>query len=314
MWNDCTDSGSQGGIDQLICGVPMPIKNSALIEINGQSVPITLTDPESVESVELTPSPRILYAPIGQCIYCGGGDGLSDEHIIPYGLSGSEVLPKSSCAACARETGRFEQLVLRGPMRAARIHRRLKSRTKHNGGPETHRATLIKDSGEEAIDLPITEYPILLHFPIFAQPGHLTGATSPGIVMTGMNTILFGPKPDDVARKYDARAIRFPSMTLQPIAFARMVAKIAYGYAAGNGQLTLIDGQSFVLPCILGHSEDVGMWVFTEASKTINYPGVLHCVTLHLIEEMLIGKVHLFADSQTPAYGVILGKLKVDSV
>ncbi|TXL71780.1 HNH endonuclease [Vineibacter terrae] len=47
-------------------------------------------------------------------------EALTDEHIIPFALGGRWVVPKSSCAACARATGAFEQVFLRtmlGPLR-----------------------------------------------------------------------------------------------------------------------------------------------------------------------------------------------------
>jgi HNH endonuclease len=51
---------------------------------------------------------------VGECIYCGSKTNLTDEHIIPYGLGGQDILPKSSCKTCAVETGKLEQRLLRG--------------------------------------------------------------------------------------------------------------------------------------------------------------------------------------------------------
>lgn len=291
----------------------MPLKNDVFIEINGEKVPIAIQEPGPVEVVQLPPPPssiRAYHQPVGHCIYCGATNQLSDEHIIPYGLSGVEVLPKASCADCARETCKFEQEVLRGPMRAARIHRRLKSRTKHTEGPLTQRATLIRESGEEEIDLPLSEYPILLHFPTFAQPGHLIGRFGTGITMTGMVTVLFGPTPEAVALKHGAREIRFPNSPMKPIAYARMIAKIGLGFAVAGGFLTSIEGTSPVASCIHGSSDDVGQWVFTDGSDPIRIPGYLHRIQMHHMNGFLIAEVHLFADSCAPRYGVVLGKLK----
>jgi len=50
----------------------------------------------------------------GHCIYCGTKQGpLSDEHIVPFGLGGTLVLPKASCKACATETAKLEQVIQR---------------------------------------------------------------------------------------------------------------------------------------------------------------------------------------------------------
>ncbi len=291
----------------------MSVKHDAFIEINGEKVPVAIQEPGPIEIVQLPPpltATRTDRQPVGHCIYCGATSQLSDEHIIPYGLSGSDVLLKASCADCARETCKFEQEVLRGPMRAARIHRRLKSRTKHTGGPLTQRATLIRASGEEDIDLPLAEYPILLHFPTFDQPGHLSGWSGTGITMTGMATVLFGPTPAAVAQKHGAREIRFPQSPMKPVAFARMIAKIGLGYAVAGGFLAAIEGSPQVASCIRGSSDDVGQWVFTDGSEPIKIPGYLHRVQIHHMKGFLMAEVHLFADSGAPRYGVVLGKLK----
>jgi hypothetical protein len=43
------------------------------------------------------------FAPVGYCIYCSQTEGLTDEHIIAYGLNGKWVLPKASCVFCREE-------------------------------------------------------------------------------------------------------------------------------------------------------------------------------------------------------------------
>ncbi len=68
------------------------------------------------------------FEPAGHCIYCGRTDGLSDEHIVAYGLGGTIVLPRTSCPQCRKITGRFEHMVLRGPMWDVRALRGFPSR------------------------------------------------------------------------------------------------------------------------------------------------------------------------------------------
>ena len=50
---------------------------------------------------------------IGECIYCGSTENLTDEHIVPHGLSGKWQLLEGSCQDCAKITSRFEESVLR---------------------------------------------------------------------------------------------------------------------------------------------------------------------------------------------------------
>jgi HNH endonuclease len=53
------------------------------------------------------------FPAVGRCIYCGSTDLLSEEHIIPYSLSGHYVLPEASCDKCAKTINRFEQFSTR---------------------------------------------------------------------------------------------------------------------------------------------------------------------------------------------------------
>jgi hypothetical protein len=255
---------------------------------------------------------RVSYKPIGRCIYCGASGNLQREHIVPLGLNGTAVLPKSTCADCAKITGHFEREVLRGPMWAARVYRQLKSRTKYANAPKTAKLRVKKNENEFEIELPLAEYPILLHFPIFSPPAFLSpSGYTKGINISGVATISFGPNPKTVLSKIGATAISAKG-DYKPVAFARMIAKIAYSFAVAEGAINLIGGEPFVLPAILGQRDEIGMWVGTFTKPYKSFKGLLHHIALHEDKErgLLIAEVHLFADSQTPRYGVILGKLK----
>lgn len=252
------------------------------------------------------------YPELGRCIYCGDTENLQREHILPFGLSGTAVLPKSSCVVCAKITGRFEREVLRGPMWAVRILRQLKSRTKHANAPKTAPLKVKKGENEFEIELPLNEYPILLHFPVFAPPAFLSpSGYMHGINISGVATVSFGIRPEHVLSKIDATEIAIPQ-DYQPVAFARMIAKIAYATAFAQGEINLIDGEPFVLPAILGQRDEIGRWVGTLTGPYKSFKGLLHRIVFHQDTErgILIGEVQLFSDSQTPSYGVILGRLK----
>lgn len=75
---------------------------------------------------------KLSYPPVGHCIYCSGTDNLTREHIVPFGLNRNAVLPAASCARCRQITSAFEFQVLRGPMRAVRLLRKLRSRNMHS--------------------------------------------------------------------------------------------------------------------------------------------------------------------------------------
>ena len=251
------------------------------------------------------------YAPFGRCIYCGRIEDLTNDHILPFGLSGTATLPAASCRTCAAITGSIEQKVLRGPMWAVRVYRALRSRTNHRDAPPRYPLTIVKGEEEVQIEVPIQDFPILLHFPVFSPPAVLTpeGYTH-GIRMTGIDTISFGPKPEEAAKKLGATTIKL-SQTSEPAAFARMIAKIGYAWAVAEGKLGALKGQPFVVPAILGKTDDIGRWVGTLTDAPEKHEGLLHYFALHEDREknLLIAEVHLFSDSETPRYGVVLGEL-----
>ena len=143
-----------------------------------------------------------IYGSVGRCIYCGSTSDLRHEHILPFGLSGSAKLPKSTCGECATITGQTEQTVLRGPMWAVRVYRGLKSRSKHKDAPKTYPLTVIRGQTEEVVQLPAENYPILLHFPIFSPLAFLSSnGYINGINLAGFVTLSFGPNPKEVAER-----------------------------------------------------------------------------------------------------------------
>jgi hypothetical protein len=253
------------------------------------------------------------FAPVGRCIFCDSTENLTREHIVPFALSGTAVLPKASCRCCAKITGRFEQEVLRGPMWAVRVFRSLRSRSKHADAPVEFPLTVERNGETSTLSLPVKDYPILLYFPLFAPPAHIApeGYTS-GIHTSGVASVSFGKRPDEVKQTLNASSLSIPSEGDHPVAFARMLAKIGYAMAVGQNQADLIDGKPYVLPAILGASDDIGRWVGTLTKPIQKHPGVLHRVDIMKDQDrgLLAAEVQLFADSETPAYGVILGKLK----
>ena len=119
------------------------------------------------------------FQPVGQCIYCGRGESLSDEHVIPFGLGGKLVLPKASCPACADKTKAFEQRLLRGHWWAYRRTVGMKSR-RPGEQPDTFPVIFEYPSGEMMREeVSPEEYPFLLVCD-FDAPSFLTGTVVPG--------------------------------------------------------------------------------------------------------------------------------------
>lgn len=187
------------------------------------------------------------------------------------------------------------------------MYRDLKSRTKHRDAQKTLPLTFVRDGKEETVDLKIEEHPTLLQFPVFPRPVYLSGNKeyTSGIHVSIVAEVLFGPRPEDVAKSLGASEVKLTSDS-QPVAFTRMIAKIAYAFAYGEGAIDDIDGNSFVLPSILGQTDDIGRWVGTLTKPIEIHDGQLHHILIHYEKEkgLLSSEVRLFADSETPSYGV----------
>lgn len=266
-----------------------------------------MTEPyPSLEKLE-----RKRYLPYGKCIYCDAADGLSTEHIVPYGLGGTLELPRSSCANCAEITSKLERVVLRGEFRPVRVFRALQSRTKHASAPKTYPLVVAHDGIEKTVELPLSKCPILVPFPEFTPPRLAIGATSKaGIDVAGIVTVSFGVNPTSVLREIGADTI-MPQVTTHPAEFARMLAKVAYSMAAATGALSRLKGPSPIRGVILGTNPCVGDYV-----GTLSYPLAAHPDQLHRIVVLpdvksghLVADVQLFSDSYAPRYGVLLGEL-----
>jgi hypothetical protein len=255
-----------------------------------------------------------IYPEIGRCIYCGSTDNLTDEHIVPYGLGGNLELPKSSCKECAKITSKFELAVLRGSMRPARIYREIQSRKNHANAPTHYAITIEIENTTKTINVPIKDYPILVIFPFFEVPGLLLGKKeTKGINLSGHGTVSFGCKPEETLKKYNGSRLIIEPSGDTPVDFARMIAKIAFSMAVATGAFEGVDySNSFVLPAILGKTEDIGQWVGTITEPIISSKYHLHRVMIQRDTEkgLLIGDVQIFSDSETPRYGVILGELE----
>lgn len=265
-----------------------------------------------VETAGIRDMSRIQYPPANRCIYCGTKEDLTREHIVPYGLNGTSVIQAASCPECAKKTSGFERRVLRGPMRAVRVLHGFQSRSKHEGALQTHTVRVIRDGVQSEIEVPLEEAPIMLYFPEFAPPGIVTGKHGTGIDLTGVAVVCFGSSPKESARELRAEGLTLESPPYEPIAFAKMLAKIGFATAYAEGALTRIDEPCPVIPAILSVTNDVGDWVGTMTGAYRKYPGLLHRVALHedRERELLVAEVQLFASSGTPSYGVVLGKLR----
>lgn len=201
-----------------------------------------------VEEIEIHNTTRL--EPVGECIYCGSTDKLTDEHIVPLALGGRLVLPDASCVVCAAITSAVERKVLRGFMLDARAVGKFPTR-RPKERPRTSSLDIERDGHFESIELPSSESPGFLHLPRFARAAFLAGyPPMKGVTFVGIDTLYFGKNPTEVARAIGTKTIR-TTVTVDASSFARMLAKIGYSYAVASQGL-YPRTEVPVLPMILG--------------------------------------------------------------
>lgn len=250
------------------------------------------------------------FEPIGKCIYCGSLENLTEEHIVPYGLGGTSSIPKASCKACAAITGQYEQYVLRGPLWAIRAHLKLTSRRPQEA-PKKLAIDVVRGESVDTVDLALEDHPLMVVFPQFDVPTVLTGNHTKGIRTKGLYSYVFGKPMADVLRDLGADDIRL-SQNYKFVPFARMIGKIGWAMAAAKGSLEKIDQDSGVRSTLIGCPDNIGRWVGTFTDGPRKYARALHRIEIKEDRDrnLMYADVQLFADSETPAYGVILGTLR----
>ena len=227
---------------------------------------------------------------------------------MPYGLGGPGVIPKSSCKDCALITSRFEREVLRGYLLGLRAHLGLKSRRKKNM-PVDLPLVVIRDGQEEEVSVPIGEHPIMVYFPIFHPPRVITGDAGDGVRFRYLAIFGFGKPIQQVKEDFGADDVKV-NMTSTPVAFARMLAKIGWGFAIASGHESKLAPE--LRDAILYDPARIGDWVGTYTDP----PNAQMEAGGHMIEiradnntGYLMCDIQLFAGTNTPKYGVALGKL-----
>lgn len=266
-------------------------------------------------SNQLPRAPKRAYPPVNHCIYCGNeNDKLTDEHIVPFGLNGNLVLPKSSCTKCAEITSKVELRVLRGFLdigrRAMGVSSRHKKREKSSGAPVKFIAGRARIDGE----MPIEGGFHTIHFPIFRAPLALGGKAKDnnpeGIEIAGIDTLHIGNASDRL-EKHRATGVEIQS-NLDIWSFIRMLSKIAYSYyVAEKGVFP--QQESPILPIALKQHDYAKQWVGCLEDHPLTKPG---SSALHLMDITEIAgedgsvcsvvRIKLFSVTAGPTYSVVV--------
>lgn len=260
-------------------------------------------------------APKFEYAPVNQCIYCGDSTSeLTDEHIIPFGLNGNFVLPKSSCKKCAEITSRVEHRVLRGFLDVGRRAMGVSSRhKKHNKSP-TAPVKFIHGQIHTDGEMPIDGGFHTIHLPEFTMPlvlgGKDTTNNPASIDVVGIHTLHIGDAIDGV--KYN-RATGVEITTRIDIwSFVRMLAKIAYSYCVAEKGLFPKE-ESPVLPIALQKHNNAKEWIGCLEGDPLTKPdsNALHLLGMTEMRGedgkiLSVVGIKLFSVRSGPTYSVVV--------
>lgn len=259
-----------------------------------------------------------VLADIGRCIYCGSADPpLTDEHIIPFGLGGEDVLAAASCMECQRAINSgYESRLLRSSLLPFRTVLGLPTRNTRER-PTHFRVELNRGGTWVTEDVPVAAYPAIVSWPVFYPPSSLDGRPETGLRFRRLLSIAVNqPTPESPDNpelvRLGATQIRL-SIRIQPFDLAREIAKIGYGYAVAVHGVDAINPS--VIPTILNVSDDAYRWVgCTEDTMAPAALGAPHTVQVGLLGGTVAARVQLFSEPAlrdgVPEYLVLVGQLR----
>lgn len=263
--------------------------------------------------------PKKTYAAENCCIYCGTTEELSDEHIVPFGLGGRWVLPKSSCGDCAKKTGAFEGTCQRTMFSSLRMYYNLPTRRRKERPKKLPlKVKLTPDAEWSFIDGDQDVYPFLVLLPFLRMPDELSGYTTSGERGAAVRRLWVRgasfrdgimPHLDALAAELNVSAIE-PTATVTAPEFFRMLAKIAHAFAVaelGRGSFS-----PFLMPMICN----------ADTSNSVQYIGGLQfgeraTTGLHELSfgshtcarpNIVAVRIWLLASLETPTYYVAVGR------
>ena len=261
---------------------------------------------------------RSIY--VGECIYCGSKENLTDEHAIPLALQGNRVLKDGSCLSCNAITTRFERFVARDSMKGIRAVLGMPSRRKQNR-PTSLPLIIVRGEERHEIQVPLEDSVPTLILPelgppeIYPEIGHALG------LRAGAFEAKLHFPVDRIAdkhvraliEKYRADAVETP-YELHHQSFLRLVAKIGICEAIGVYGLKQFE-RLFVRDAVLGKDRPE-YWVGSDGRYCLHLQGgfddsshVIAAVRSPGQQEVWI-RVKLWNKSITPEYIVVCGRLR----
>lgn len=267
----------------------------------------------------LPEQPVHTYPAANVCIYCQSRHDLSDEHIIPYGMGGRLLLPKSSCKACSTITSEIERTCLRKMYGPLRLLYGLPSR-RRKARPDKLPLMVKHRAGDEwsVLHVPQDRYPFLVTFPYLSSPGLLAGEERCDALGPVTDRVwIRGASPShsfhsllaSLRNELGVHAIQ-PTSDLDVAAFCRLLAKVAIAYVAAERESSEVSPA--LASMVIGNKLE-GCRYFIGGSET-NEPAVnrLHEISLTTFQpsNILAVRIRFLAKLGTPTYWVALGKAR----
>ena len=262
---------------------------------------------------QLTTDPPITYDPVGRCIYCqdDGSSKLSDEHIIPFSLNGTQVLPQASCRKCARITSYLDGFIARSVFYQARTGAGVQTRTRL---PDEFPAILtFEDGHEERVMVPADVHPATLVLPHFAQPDYLSGRAPDGNFRFTYTTWMRSSAAFDEFMNAKGAKSAEVETSIKPQQFSRVLAKIAHSYAVAR--LGLNGFAPLLLDLIHGRRvTNAPELVGSDPETPVPASGIVHELHLTPHPKFVVVRIRLFASSSIegehsmPVYLVVAGE------
>lgn len=261
--------------------------------------------------------PNQKFGPVNSCIYCGDqSPPLTDEHIVPLSLGGTYILVRASCKVCQKKINVFETHLSDHLFKSLRVHQTFPSRGKRPKPTELYIRSTRTESTLELV--PVDEHPGVIILPVFEphsfpEPREKSGDIS----MLGHMVCTTNHEAREKLQALQNKDgyIGIP-LKFEPLQFARLLAKIAHGFAF----LQLGDNLSdmFLPALILGDTKNASSLVGTSSTTMPHQEKLVHDIVLDV--RHFRGKIvayaqiklfaHLSGDTPPPVYEVVVGLLK----
>lgn len=253
----------------------------------------------------------VIYDGVGLCIYCGDmQSALSREHIIPFGLNGDLVLPKSSCDNCRGITGKFEGHVLKKMLLYPRARWGLKSQKKTL--PTTFPLTITRQNGRKRHkQVPLDELPTHLNFmPRFTLPGIILQRPAWELPAANLKPTLSAQDAQILLSHGDGtESVQTPAIQMVTEDFMRMLAKIGHAYAVAQLGLKF---KPILQDLIVSGSQSLRYYIGSEETDP---PAEDYLFQIKIgdfglpgLPRFLCVGIRLFSFLATPWYVVAVGK------